>query len=64
MAHENEFAEILGRAVIDNWGSLPRPVQEEIFETAVRGSASVDASSLREALAVFLHERHPRTADA
>jgi len=56
------FASALGEAVIDAWGKLPQEVQELLFEQAVRaGHHDERDESLREQLAVFLHERHPRT---
>jgi hypothetical protein len=48
---------LIGRTALELWGHFPRDVQELIFETAVRGD-----EGLRHDLAVFLHERHPRTA--
>jgi hypothetical protein len=48
---------LIGRTALELWGYFPRDVQELIFETAVRGN-----DGLRHELAVFLHERHPRTA--
>jgi hypothetical protein len=48
----------LGEAVVSVWSQLPHEVQHLLFEKAItaRGEA------LRPQLAVFLHERHPRTA--
>jgi hypothetical protein len=58
----NRFALALGEAVIGAWGKLPQEVQELLFERAVRaGHHDERDESLREQLAVFLHERHPRT---
>jgi len=48
---------LIGRTALALWGFFPRDVQEMIFETAVEGH-----EALRHDLAVFLHERHPRTA--
>jgi hypothetical protein len=59
---EQRFALALGQAVIGAWGALPQEVQETIFERAVRaGHHDERDESLREQLAAFLHERHPRT---
>jgi hypothetical protein len=52
-----EFERLLGRAALQLWADLPREMQEELFEAAV----PID-TILRNKLAVFLHERHPRTA--
>lgn len=52
----------LGQAVIDIWGDLPRDIQELIFGRAVlAGHQTERDESFREQLAVFLHDRHPRT---
>ncbi len=52
-----QFCMLLGQAALTLWPDLPRDVQERLFETAV---ATDDV--VRNNLAVFLHERHPRTA--
>jgi hypothetical protein len=50
------FATLLGRAVMDVWGDMPRDIQEALFETAMKGQ---DVE--REELARLLHSPHPRT---
>jgi glucose-6-phosphate-specific signal transduction histidine kinase len=56
------YAMALGHAVIEAWGHLPQPIQEELFEKAVlAGHRTEKDESLREQLAQFLHDRHPRT---
>ena len=57
MHDEGDFERALGAAVVRQWGQLPRAIQEALFEQAVSGRGD----SLREPLAVFLHQRHPRT---
>jgi hypothetical protein len=52
-----QFSKLLGQAALTLWPDLPRTVQEQLFETAVPADDAV-----RNNLAVFLHERHPRTA--
>jgi hypothetical protein len=52
-----QFSRLLGQAALTLWPDLPRDVQERIFETAVPTDEVV-----RNRLAVFLHEHHPRTA--
>jgi hypothetical protein len=47
----------LGYAAFTLWPDLPRDVQERLFETAV----PIDPA-IRNSLAKFLHDRHPRTA--
>jgi hypothetical protein len=61
-AEEERFAQALGQAVISSWGSLPQEIQHLLFEKAViAGHHTERDESLREQLAAFLHERHPRT---
>ncbi|MGE3987928.1 hypothetical protein [Pseudorhodoplanes sp.] len=59
---EKRYVLALGQAVISAWGELPQDIQQRLFEDAViAGHHSERDESLREQLAVFLHERHPRT---
>jgi hypothetical protein len=51
----HEFERLLGRAALVP--DLPREVQENLFETAVGGDDVV-----RNHLACYLHDHHPRTA--
>ena len=60
----NPFASSLGEAVLTQWGSLPRDIQRLLFETAAERAEAAGETSFRDSLAVFLHERHPRTDDA
>jgi hypothetical protein len=53
----SEFERSLGHAALLLWPELPREVQEKLFETAVPLDPLI-----RNRLAIFLHERHPRTA--
>jgi hypothetical protein len=58
------FAVALGRAVIGAWGDLPQEIQQLLFERAVvAGHHTERDESLREQMAAFLHDKHPRTAD-
>jgi hypothetical protein len=52
---------MLGEAVKRSWGSLPRDIQEMLFEEALNGDEGGD-DALREQLALLLHELHPRTS--
>jgi hypothetical protein len=52
-----QFGEILGKAVLQLWPDLPREVQEQLFE-----AAEPNDPAKRKRLAIYLHERHPRTA--
>ena len=54
---ENGCALLVGRAALRLWSDLPRDIQEQLFETAAPSDEQV-----RHNLAVFLHDRHPRTA--
>jgi hypothetical protein len=61
-ANRGRFAEALGEAVVQAWAKLPRDIQETLFETAVVcGHHDERDESLREQLAEFLHDQHPRT---
>jgi hypothetical protein len=53
---ENKFASLLGHAALKVWPRLPREAQEQLF------AAAVDDAVIGNSLAVFLHDRHPRTA--
>ena len=56
------FAPLIGNAAIHLWAELPAAVQEKLFEHAVViGHQGERDESLREQLARFLHDRHPRT---
>lgn len=55
------FADILGMAVVQQWHALGQDAQRLIFEAAVERCGRSNDSEFREALAVFLHDRHPRT---
>jgi hypothetical protein len=55
------FADILGVAVAKQWHALGQDAQRLIFEAAVESCGRSDDVEFREALAVFLHDRHPRT---
>jgi hypothetical protein len=53
----HEFERLLGKAVLVLWADLPRDVQESLFETAV-----AEDDIVRNHLASYLHEHHPKTA--
>lgn len=60
---DGRFVDALGEAVIRTWGGLPQEIQRVIFEEAVlAGHQTERDESLREQLAEFLHDHHPRTA--
>jgi hypothetical protein len=50
----------LGDAVIALWSRLPPGIQHDLFEKAL----VAHGAAIRPQLAVFLHQRHPRTAAA
>jgi hypothetical protein len=54
-----ELTRALGEAVIRIWSNLPQDVQIQLFEEAVTSQGE----SIRSQLAVFLHDKHSRTAD-
>jgi hypothetical protein len=53
----SELERLLGNAALRLWPDLPRDVQEKLFETAVPLDPAI-----RNRLAIFLHDRHPKTA--
>ena len=55
----DEIMTALGRAIAASWGDLPRHVQKELFEAAVRSAGK----GAREKLAAYLHQQHPRTIE-
>lgn len=62
METDRRYAMALGQAVIKAWGELPQDIQQKLFEDAVvAGHHTERDESLREQLAAFLHDRHPRT---
>ena len=62
---QTRFEPLLGAATLHLWAELPRDVQERLFEHAVViGHRDEADESLREQLAVFLHDHHKRTGQA
>lgn len=60
----SRFLHVLGAAAAELWSALPHDLQHTLFERAVvLGHNSEGDESLREQLAKFLHDRHPRTAE-
>ena len=53
----HEFERLLGRATLALWSDFPRDVQERLFETAVARDVII-----RNHLASYLHDHHPKTA--
>jgi hypothetical protein len=53
----HEFERLLGKAALALWADLPRNVQENLFETAVAEDVLI-----RNHLALYLHDHHPKTA--
>jgi hypothetical protein len=62
VAHETSerLCRALGEAVVRMWGRLPQDLQERLFRDAARSEATV----IRPQLAMFLHDKHPRTCAA
>ena len=56
MSDNSRFAQVVGSGVLRLWAKLPRDIQERLFEEAVG-----DDEALRHSLALYLHDRHPRT---
>jgi hypothetical protein len=55
----DQLTRALGEAVIRIWSNLPQEVQNHLFQEAVTSQGE----SIRSPLAVFLHDKHPRTSD-
>jgi hypothetical protein len=55
-----QLTRALGEAVIRIWSNLPQDVQNHLFQEAVASQGE----SMRSQLAVFLHDKHSRTADS
>lgn len=52
---------ILGDAVAACWADLSQEAQQTIFESAATVGGGAEDELVREQLAVFLHNQHPRT---
>ena len=55
-AMSEQLSRSLGEAVVRIWGLLPPEVQQHLFE-----EAAAQGSETRSQLAMFLHDKHPRT---
>jgi hypothetical protein len=56
----DEVVHALGQAVVRLWSNLPSDVQQQLFEAAT----TAVGQEIRQRLAIFLHEKHPRTSAA
>jgi hypothetical protein len=54
------LSQALGQAVARCWSILPQEIQHDLFEAAVAS----EGETIRPQLAVYLHGKHERTADA
>ena len=54
-----QLVSALGEAVVRRWSNLAKGVQHALFEEAVKAQGE----SIRPQLAIFLHDKHPRTWD-
>lgn len=50
-----QISSLLGRAALKAWPDLPPVAQELLFKAAIDDGVSANA------LATYLHDRHPRT---
>jgi hypothetical protein len=55
----DQLTRALGEAVVRIWSNLPQDVQNHLFQEAVTSQGE----SIRPQLAIFLHDKHPRTSD-
>jgi DnaJ-domain-containing protein 1 len=53
-----KLSRALGEAILAIWGKLPHEIQHCVFEQAVQSQGE----SIRQQLAVLLHDKHPRTS--
>jgi hypothetical protein len=53
-----QLARALGEAVLKLWGDIPAGLQTRLF----REATTAQDVKLRPQLAIFLHDKHPRTA--
>ncbi len=62
IAHETseQLSSALGDAVVRIWGRLPPDLQNQLFKEAVTSQDE----TMRPRLAIYLHEKHPRTCAA
>ena len=56
LSDNTKFSQVVGAGVLRLWPDLPRDIQERLFEEAVG-----EDEALRYALALYLHDHHPRT---
>jgi hypothetical protein len=55
-----QLSRALGEAVVRIWSRLPQEVQHNLFEEAI-ASHGAEHGDTRSQLAMFLHDKHPRT---
>jgi hypothetical protein len=55
-----QLSRALGDAVVRIWGGLPPDLQNRLFEEAVTSHDD----KIRPRLAIYLHDKHPRTCAA
>jgi hypothetical protein len=62
IVHETpeELSRALGEAVVRMWGHLPNHLQNRLFREAL----NAHRPDMRPRLALFLHDKHPRTSAA
>ena len=59
-ATSEELSRALGEAVVRIWGHLPNHLQNRLFREALNSHGG----QMRPQLALFLHDKHPRTSAA
>jgi hypothetical protein len=55
-----QLSRALGDAVVRIWGRLPHDIQSRLFEETLTSQHE----RMRPQLAIYLHEKHPRTCAA
>ena len=58
LATSDQLSLALGEAVVRMWGHLPHGLQNRLFHEAL----TAHDEGLKPQLAVYLHDKHPRTA--
>ena len=61
IAMSEQLSRALGEAVVRIWSRLPQEVQHNLFEEAIAARGAEQGAETRSRLAMFLHEKHPRT---
>jgi hypothetical protein len=56
----DKIARALGQGLAQCWSRLAQDIQHDVFEAAV----TLEGEAIRQQLAIYLHDKHPRTTNA